>query len=305
MENLPFVSIIFPTRNRAELTLATLASLQELDYPKERLEILIWDNGSTDGSPARLREALEDMGSDGWWNLRLVEHQTNLGVGPARDRAFRLRDERAAYILCIDDDVELAPDCLRQMVAVFAAHPQAGVVGARVVYFDRPEETQSAARYMNRITGRFTMKDPDIPTECDSVIGCGQLIKADAFNSVDGFDYTFYTDHEEVDFCLRLKEHGYGIYFAPGALIKHKVAPGGRRTPERIYYTYRNKIILLRRHTKGLGRLVAIGGHVLLGIPKAYVDAVRHHRGLRGVEWSIIGRAFWDGLRGDASWRDF
>jgi len=73
----------------------------------------------------------------------------------------------------------------------------------------------------------------------------------------------------------------------------------------RIYYLYRNKIILLRRHTKGLGRLVAMGGHLLFGMPKAYLDAVRHHGGLRGVEWGIIGRAFWDGLRGDTSWRMF
>ena len=61
MQQLPFISIIFPTQNRAELTLATLASLQKLDYPRERLEILIWDNASTDGTPALIRQALAAM----------------------------------------------------------------------------------------------------------------------------------------------------------------------------------------------------------------------------------------------------
>jgi len=305
VEILPFVSIIFPTWNNADDTLATLASLGRLDYPRELLEILIWDNASGDGTPARVRQAFEAMESQGWRELRLVEHGANLGCYPARDRAFRLRDERATYILCIDDDVELAPDCLRQMVAVFADRPQAAVVGARVVYFDRPEVTQSAALYMNRITGRYTMAEPGTPTTCDFVIGCGALIKAEAFDAVDGFDDAFFIDHGEVDFCLRLKARGYGVYYTPGALIKHRVTPRKRRTNGRVYELYRNKMLLLRRHTRGWGRLVAIGGHVLLGIPKAYVDAVRHHRGLRGVEWSIIGRAFWDGLRGDASWRDF
>ncbi|MEE9519453.1 MAG: glycosyltransferase family 2 protein, partial [bacterium] len=198
-----------------------------------------------------------------------------------------------------------APDCLRKMVAVFAAHPQAAVVGARVVYFDRPEVTQSAALYMNRITGRYTMAEPDTPTECDYVIGCGALIKAEAFDAVDGFDDAFFMSHGEVDFCLRLKERGYRVYYAPRALIQHKLTPGARRIPIRIYYLYRNKIILLRCHTKGLGRLVAMGGHLLFGMPKAYLDAVRHHGGLQGVEWGIIRRAFWDGLIGDTSWRDF
>ena len=79
MENLSFVSIIFSTRNRADNTLATLASLQKLDYPRERLEILIWDNGSTDGSPPQVRKALEDMKTEGWGGLRLVEQ---MGIEP-------------------------------------------------------------------------------------------------------------------------------------------------------------------------------------------------------------------------------
>ena len=305
MELLPFVSIIFPTRNNAGDTLSTLASLGGLDYPRERMEILVWDNGSTDGSLPRLHQALATMEPDGWEVLRLVEHGTNFGIYPARDRAFRLRDERASYILCIDDDVELVPDCLRQMLVVFAAFPRAGVVGARVVYFDRPEETQSAAHYVSRLTGRYTMTEPFAPTACDFVIGCGALIKTKAFDEVDGFDDAYFTSHGEVDFCLRVKEHGYGVYYAPGALIKHRVTPGERRSLQRLYYLYRNKIHILRRHTLGLGRFVSMGGHLLLGLPKAYVDAVRYHGGSRGVEWSTIGWAFWDGLRGYTGWRTF
>ncbi len=92
----------------------------------------------------------------------------------------------------------------------------------------------------------------------------------------------------EVDFCPHMKERGYEVCYAQEALIRHRVTPGGHRTPGRTYYTYRNKIILLKRYTRGLGRLGALGGQVLLGIPKAHVDAVRHYRGLRGVEWSLI-----------------
>ena len=55
----------------------------------------------------------------------------------------------------------------------------------------------------------------------------------------------------------------------------------------------------------GLGLLVALGSHLLLGLPKAYVDAVRHHGSLRGVEWSIIWRAFWDGFLGYTGSRTF
>ena len=302
MDDHPFISIIFPTRNRADESLATLASLGGLDYPRERMEILIWDNDSTNGSPDRIRQALKAMESEGWGGLRLVEHEENLGVYPARDRAFRLRYGRASYILCIDDDVELAPDCLRQMLAVFEAHPETGVVGARVVYFDRPDVTQSAARYMNRLTGRFTMAEPTAPVACDFVIGCAALIKTEAFDAVDGFDDAFFASHGEVDFCLRIKERGFEVCYASEALIKHKVPLGGRRIPQRMYYLYRNKFHILRRHTRGLGRFVSIGGHLLLGLPKAYVDAVRHQGGLRGVEWGIIGRAFFDGLRGYTGW---
>jgi len=69
VQQLPFISIIFPTLNNAGDTLETLASLGRLDYPRDLLEILIWDNGSMDDSPARIRKAFEAMESQGWAEL--------------------------------------------------------------------------------------------------------------------------------------------------------------------------------------------------------------------------------------------
>lgn len=303
MQPLPFVSIIFPTRNNAADTLATLASLEKLDYPKERLEVLVWDNGSTDDSVARIKGALSSMEAGGWGGLQVVENEENLGIYPARDRAFRLRDPRASYIFCIDDDVELEPGCLREMLEVFELHQEAGVVGARVVYFDRPEMIQSAAHHVDRLTGRYTHTKPASVVECDFVIGCGALIKAEAFGAVDGFDDTYFMSHGEVDFCLRAKQRGYQVFYAPEALMRHRVVPGGRRSPERLYYLYRNKFHILRRHLSGPGRLLAIWGLFLVGLPKAYLDALRRHGSVGAVEWRTIGRAFWDGFRGYSGWR--
>jgi GT2 family glycosyltransferase len=280
-----------------------LASLEKLDYPKEHMEIIVWDNASTDGSQHRLKEALEGMMPSGWGGLRLIEHEENFGIYPARDRAFRLRDVQASYILSIDDDVELAGDCLREMLAVFESRPMTGVVGARVVYYDLPERVQSAAHYLNRMTGRYTHAEPRNVEACDFVIGCGALIKAEAFDAVGGFDDTYFMSHGEVDFCLKVKEKGYQVYYAPGALIKHRVSPDGRRYSERLYYLYRNKAHVLRRHTRGLGRVIAMGGYLVLGFPKACLDAVRYHGGFRNIEWKVIGLAFWDGLRGYAGRR--
>jgi glycosyltransferase involved in cell wall biosynthesis len=55
MDKYPFVSIVIPTMNRKDDLLECLASLQEIDYPKSRMELVIWDNGSSDSSPEAVR----------------------------------------------------------------------------------------------------------------------------------------------------------------------------------------------------------------------------------------------------------
>ena len=76
----PYITIFIPTYNDQTDLSACLESLRGLDYPKEKSEIVIWDNGSQDDSVVMVRERYGQMKDEGWLNLRLVESDRNKGT---------------------------------------------------------------------------------------------------------------------------------------------------------------------------------------------------------------------------------
>jgi GT2 family glycosyltransferase len=207
-------------------------------------------------------------------------------------------------VLSLDDDVELAPDALTLLVEAMQ-HPRVGVVGARIVYDDAPDQVASAAGYLNRWLGTYRGLVPTTRMPCDFVSSCGCLIRRAALDAVGGFDRDYFTSHGDVDLCLRIQGHGYEIVYAPAAVIRHKVARNGTRTPERVYYLYRNKLLLLRKHLPWWRRPAVFALYATLWLPRVLVGSLAHHHGLHRPELRAILLAVLDAIRdrrGEARW---
>jgi GT2 family glycosyltransferase len=298
------VSVLIPTWNNASELVDCLESLRRLDYPKSRLEVLVFDNGSTDGTASRVRAAYGRMRAEGWGRLDLVESPENLGAFGGRAAAFPSLGAAAEFVLSLDDDVELEPDALAALVDAMA-DSTVGVVGARIVYHDAPDEVASGAGYLDRLTGTFRERIPAARTECDFVSSCGCLIRRVTMDRIGGFEGDYFTSHGDVDLCLKAKAAGFRVLWEPAAVIRHKVARGGTRTPERVYYGYRNKLLLLRRHLPRGRRPWVFLLYGLLWVPKTLAGSVRHHRRLCPAELRAIVLAAVDGAlgrRGRARW---
>ena len=112
----PLVSIVIPTLNRKEDIVECLDSIQNLDYPKNCLEIIIWDNVSSDGTQGEINRIFADMKKEGWNGLNLIQSDRNLGVYTSRDELFKHIDPEADFILSIDDDVFLPKDSLTVLI---------------------------------------------------------------------------------------------------------------------------------------------------------------------------------------------
>ncbi len=104
-EHFPFVSVVFPNRNGKDDTLECLNSLRKLEYPKNRLEIIISDNGSTDGSQKAIKELFSTMKNERWYNLKLIENKQNLGPCVARNKGIEKANKRYKYIWLMDNDI--------------------------------------------------------------------------------------------------------------------------------------------------------------------------------------------------------
>jgi len=293
-QNAPPVSIFIPAYNDAEVLAACLTSLEALDYPRGQVEIVVWDNASRDDTGRRVAEAFGRMRGQGWQSLRLRRSPRNEGSYVPYNLAEPDLADESAYILGLDADVEIAPDVLTRLVAVAEEH-RVGVVGARSVYFDRPDHTAHGAGFVARWSARYGEADPAEPIDCDYVIGCCWLLARRAFREVGGFDPRFFINHWEVDYCLRLKQRGWRIRYEPRAVARHKIASGGTRSPERLYYLYRNKLLVIRTsgyfHSPALAAFAATAGAAARIAAHAVVTCSPR-------ETAASLKGLWDGLRG-------
>ncbi len=297
MKSVPtfFISVVIPTLNNRQDIIKCLDTVRKLDYPKKYMEIIVWDNGSTDGTQAEISRIFREIEPDGWKRLSIMQSEENMGVYTSRDELFKRIDPEAEYVLSLDDDVFLPPDCLNTLLKVTHSNSRIGIVGPRTVY-DASGEIAHGAGFVNLWIGRYTDIDSGSLVECDYVIGCCMLIKRMVISDLKGFDRDYYTSHGEVDFCLRAKKMGYRIFYEPCVIVRHNVAKGGTKTLERIYYLYRNKLLVIRKNASLLQRVLSLSLYTIFWIPKMIMDSIRFHRGIKSDELLVMLKAARDGI---------
>ena len=247
MPRLPQVEVIVLNWNGLQDTLACLASLARVDYPRVRITVV--DNGSIDGSPALLRQRFP--------GLTVIETGENLGYASGNNVGLRCAVERGAdYVLLLNNDTEVAPDFLRRMVEVADADPRVGVAGPTIYYYDQPQLIWSAGGAIDWARGRTQMiglgeldegQFGTEPREVDFITGCALLVRREALERVGLLDGQFFLYYEEVEWCVRVRRGGFKVLHVPGARVWHKIPLDARGdSPEVHYYMTRNRLLFLR-----------------------------------------------------------
>ena len=204
---------------------------------------------------------------------------------------FKSISPETEYVLSLDDDVFLPCDSLKILVKYLQGDSNAGIIGPRTVYDMKPNEIAHGAGFVNLWAGRYNDIDTGRLVECDYVIGCCMLIKKDVILDLKGFDRDYYTSHGEVDFCLRAKKKGYKIFYDPGVIVRHNIARGGTKTLERIYYLYRNKLLVIRKNASLPQKMTSFLLYSIFWVPKMLMDSIRFHRGIKLDEWLVMLKA--------------
>jgi hypothetical protein len=293
--NLPSTSIFIPTYNDQSDLLPCLGSIRRTDYPKEKIEIVIWDNASTDNTVKMVQDRFTEMKDEGWLGLSLIQSDENEGSYIPYNLVFPRLSQQTQYILGLDADVELAPDTITNLLEA-AQEDQVAVVGARSVFYHDPEMTSHGAGFVNQWTASYGGKDARGRIRCDYVIGCCWLLKKSVFDELGGFDPEYYINHWEVDYCLRARSEGYNIIYEPKAVARHKISPGGTINKARLYYLYRNKIILIKKLFPVPQRWIALNLFALFSIPRSIFASIIRNKRLNFEELRFIYKSFVDGF---------
>lgn len=263
------IAIIILTMNQREKTLRCLASFRQVTH--RSFKILLWDNGSQDGTAEAVRQAYPEV--------FVHNHPTNAGVAGGRNQAVQLAIEQfnPPYLFFIDNDMTVTPDFLDQLVAPFAGHPQLAQTTGKIKDMDQPQRFYGAGgcriKFLWGDTRHVGYTEIDhgqynTPKRCIPSGGC-MLVRTDIFQQLDGFETIFgLYGPEDLDFGLRVIEAGYHGYYVPQAVVYHESRPG--RTFEGGQYSQKyasarakNWILFMRRHAPVWQQL----GFWLVGLP--------------------------------------
>jgi GT2 family glycosyltransferase len=277
----PLVIAVILNTNRRDDTLALLASLRASTYPN--CQPLVLDNASTDGSVEAIRASFPDV--------RILALERNLGyagnnnVGIAAALA-----QGAEWVLVLNEDTELAPDCLDRLVQAGQSDPRAGMVGPMVYHHNEPAVIQSAGGRMSRDWQAFHLaqNEPDQgriaePREVDWLSGCAVLVRRQVIEQLGMLDERFFYYWEEVEWCVRTRKAGWRILHVPQARLWHKgVQRDYRPSASVTYYATRNRLLLLAKHRAPLGAWLVAWEHILRTLTSWTVKprwkAMRPHR---------------------------
>ncbi len=220
--------------------------------------VIVVDNGSTDGSVARLRSA--------WPQVEVIELERNLGVAAGNNAGIkRALAAGADYVLLLNNDADMRPDVIQLLQAALdAGNGSVWAATPKIVYRAAPDRIWSAGGEMvwwkgltkDRGTGQPDRGQFDEGGMVSYANTCCLLIRAEAFARVGLMDEAYFMYFDDSDFCGRMLRAGGKIIYVPEAVVLHDIQASSNRTGAAVnlfmvYYTTRNRPRFITRNVPG------------------------------------------------------
>ena len=266
----PSLSYCIVNTNGRELLLACLEAIRENHPPRVAHEILVLDNASDDGSADAVREWISTRGGNR--DVQLVE--TGERRGKAENDSDLLRRAKAPLCLLLNEDSELQPKAVDELLGAMRANPDAGAAGARLL---APDGTPQPCAW--RLPGLATLlagalflhRLLTVESRGERVRRVGwvqssaMVVRREAATEVGYLDPDFFVYSDETDFCKRLRDAGWSTIFVPRAKAIHheQLATDRSSGSRRVVEFHRNRDRYMRKHHRWL----AAPARLLAGLP--------------------------------------
>lgn len=269
------LSILIVNYNTCQLTVDCLRSVfaSETEYT---YEVILIDNNSKDESVQTIRELFPQV--------KLIENTENSGFAKANNQGMEVAEGR--YMLLLNSDTIIQQDTIETMVAFMDYNPIIGASGCKIVLPDgsldkackRGFPTPSASFYyafglsklfpnkpeFNRYQLGYLNPDVEYPVDC--LVGAFMLVRRETIEQVGGLDETFFMYGEDIDWCYRIKQAGWGIHYYPRTTIIHYKGGSARRRPFKIIYEFHRAMILFHRKHYRQKYNIFVNGAVYAGV---------------------------------------
>ena len=263
----PLVSVIIASFNRKEWLKKGLPYLKKLNYPKNRFETIVVDDGSIDGTKEFLKKNFK-------W-IKVVSLAKHSGTSIAKNAG--IENAKGSYFYFLDSDAYPDKNALIELVKVAKKDSKIGICGSKIVN-DYDSRIQTAGDYLS-IFGQLIhrgMNEKDVGQfnkieEVFSFPSCGLLAKRDVMKRMKyAFDPAYVIYYEDNEFCWRVRLLGYKVVFVPTSVVFHRgVHSLEDIKPISIYQTYRNKLWSFRKNFRFPLKqifLLPVSASIMLGI---------------------------------------
>jgi len=283
----PLVSIISVNYNQAQVTCEMIASLQKVTYPA--VEIIVVDNASPTDDPSVIKQKYP--------YVNLIRSESNLGFAGGNN--LGIKEARGKYLLFLNNDTEVEPEFIQSLVQLFEQNPQAGIASPKIIYFGTDNIIQYAgSKGINNWTGRSItvgaleqdkgQHNQSFQTELAD--GAAMMVPRRVVEQVGLMPEIFFLYYEELDWCEMIKRAGFTCHYVAESTIYHKESISvGKASVLKTYYMNRNRLLFIKRNTKGLAFVTSSLIFLTAAVPKKALTFVLHK------EWKHL-RALFQGL---------
>jgi GT2 family glycosyltransferase len=289
------VSVVILNWNAMDVLRDCLESLNLSVQPLH--EIIVVDNGSTDGSDKMVKEDFKAV--------TLIKNKSNFGAPKGRNVGIKwaIQDE-IDYVYTLDNDLIIEAETIYRLVKLLDEDRTIGCAGSIIYHYDKPDIIFNAGNYVNytqNLVRSRGLNQKDVGqfeerTEVDYVGTGAMLTRKSIYESVGLLDpvYIGY-GYEDTDFGLRVNRAGHKVVCFTKSKVWHRPFTGvGRYSFKKKYLEARNSIIFMRRYGN-LKNWVKFIFYVTLGL---FYASIRE--GIRGNIMGVIGKAkgLFDGIKG-------
>lgn len=287
-------SYIVISYNSADFITGCLNSIIQQESNDITSEVILIDNASEDSTVEIVRKKFPQ--------IILKENLENVGFAAAVNQA--VSNSKGKYILLLNPDAVLKDNFVNGLFSFVNKTPDASIIGVKIVDGNNKHQP-SAWKNVSFFTLLVEMllpydasiklvtESPNTPALVENVSGACMLIRRDTFQTLGGFDERFFLYYEEIDFCKRVKQKGYKIYYNPDLEVIHFAAKSSSNDPEVFFFhLYRSKLLYIKKHFSNpfylISLVLVIVGLFLRAIVSFIAGCFSFHKHLFRLSKSLI-----------------
>jgi len=202
LQKFPFFSAIVPAYNEERSIIGTLESLINLDYPQDKIELIIVNDGSKDGTQEKVEQFITQHPA----HKIILLNQENQGKGKAMNAGLAIA--RGEFFACLDADSFIAPNALKAMLPLFGQDQDIAAV-CPLLKVKNPKSILQKVQWYEYVVNMF-YKSLNARLDCVHVTpGPFSVYKTKIIKDLGGYDETTIT--EDLEIAIRLQKHQYKI----------------------------------------------------------------------------------------------